>query len=53
MEIARGHFIGSGKGGPEQLFKYKHLYNLFQRPSPCRAVNTLRLGYTNESVNAV
>jgi len=26
--------------------------NLF-RPSPYRAVNTLRLGYTNQSVNAV
>jgi len=27
--------------------------NYIQRPSPYRAVNTLRLGYTNHSVNAV
>ena len=27
--------------------------NCFQRPSPYRAVNTLRLNYTNQSVNVV
>jgi len=32
--------------GAERRIKYK-------RPSPYRAVNTLRLGYKNQSVNAV
>jgi hypothetical protein len=31
-----------------------HIYNVYTRIySPYRAVNTLRLGYTNQSVNVV
>jgi hypothetical protein len=35
------------------ILKTKSILVTFKRPSPYRAVNTLRLSYTNLSVNAV
>ena len=37
----------------QQPFKLKINLNSIRRSSPYRAVNTLRLGYTNQSVNVV
>ena len=57
--LARSSCNGENVMGVNQIRQVWEIYcvgireNYIYRPSPYRAVNTLRLGYTNQSVSAV